>query len=57
MSVSLATPVSAPVSTAQALRTLYFVRAAFSVVWVSLVFLFVKSAPTLTAALLLLYPA
>lgn len=46
-----------PVRTAQALRTLYFVRTAFSVVWVSLVFLFVKSSPTVTGALLLLYPA
>jgi uncharacterized membrane protein HdeD (DUF308 family) len=49
--------VPAPIQTAQALRTLYFVRAAFSVVWVSLVFLSLKSSPTLTAALLLLYPA
>lgn len=46
----------APIQTARALRTLYFVRAAFSLVWVSLVFLSVKSSPTLTAALLLLYP-
>jgi uncharacterized membrane protein HdeD (DUF308 family) len=57
MSVSSATPVSTSIPTAQALRSLYFVRAAFSVIWVSLVFLFVKSSPTLTAALLLLYPA
>jgi uncharacterized membrane protein HdeD (DUF308 family) len=46
-----------PAPTAQALRTLYFVRAAFSIVWVSLIFLFAKSSPALTAALLLLYPA
>jgi uncharacterized membrane protein HdeD (DUF308 family) len=57
MSVSSASPMSAPVPTAPALRTLYFVRAVFSLVWVSLVFLFAKSSPTLTAALLLLYPA
>ncbi|OUJ68386.1 hypothetical protein [Hymenobacter crusticola] len=57
MSISSTATSQAPVQTAQALRTLYFVRAAFSLVWVSLVFLFVKSSPTLTAALLLLYPA
>lgn len=57
MSTSSTATIPAPVQTAQALRTLYFVRAAFSVVWVSLVFLFVKSSPTVTAALLLLYPA
>lgn len=57
MSVSSTSFIPAPVQTAQALRTLYFVRAAFSVVWVSLVFLFAKSSPTLTAALLQLYPA
>jgi uncharacterized membrane protein HdeD (DUF308 family) len=56
-STTATSPVSAPVQTAQALRNLYFVRAAFSVVWVSLVFLFVKSSPTLTSGLLLLYPA
>ena len=57
MSVSITSPSPAPVQTAQALRTLYFVRAAFSAVWVSLVLLFVRSSPTLTAVLLLLYPA
>jgi hypothetical protein len=57
MSVSITSPSLAPVQTAQALRTLYFVRAAFSAVWVSLVLLFVRSSPTLTAVLLLLYPA
>jgi uncharacterized membrane protein HdeD (DUF308 family) len=50
-------PVQTPVRVAQGLRTLYFVRAAFSLVWVSLVFLFVKSSPVLTGGLLLLYPA
>ncbi|MDO7875393.1 hypothetical protein Q5H93_11685 [Hymenobacter sp. ASUV-10] len=48
---------SAPAQTAQPLRTLYFVRAAFSVVWVSFIVLFAKSSPALTAVLLLLYPA
>lgn len=43
-------------STAQALRTLYFVRAAFSLVWVGLLLAFVKSSPALTAILLLVYP-
>ncbi|MDF7814207.1 DUF308 domain-containing protein [Hymenobacter sp. YC55] len=57
MPISVTSPAPAPVQTAHALRTLYFVRAAFSVVWVSLVFVFVKSSPSLTAALLLLYPA
>ena len=57
MFTSATATLPAPARTAQALRTLYFVRAAFSVVWVSLIFLFVKSSPTLTAALLLLYPA
>jgi len=41
---------------AQALRTLYFVRAAFSLVWVGLLLAFVKSSPTITAILLLGYP-
>jgi uncharacterized membrane protein HdeD (DUF308 family) len=57
MSVSITFPAPAPVHPAQALRTLYFVRAAFSAVWVSLVLLVVNSSPTLTAVLLLLYPA
>jgi uncharacterized membrane protein HdeD (DUF308 family) len=43
-------------TTAHALRTLYFVRAAFSLVWVSLLLVFVKSSPTITSFLLLLYP-
>lgn len=44
-------------TTAHALRTLYFVRAAFSLVWVSLLLVFVKSSPNVTGFLLLLYPA
>jgi uncharacterized membrane protein HdeD (DUF308 family) len=42
--------------TAQALRTLYFVRAAFSLIWVGLLLAFVKSSTTFTAILLLVYP-
>jgi len=57
MSTSLTSITPAPAQTAQALRTLYLVRTAFSLVWVSLIFLFAKTSPTLTAALLLLYPA
>jgi uncharacterized membrane protein HdeD (DUF308 family) len=41
---------------AHALRTLYFMRAAFSFIWVSLLLVFVKSSPTVTGFLLLLYP-
>jgi uncharacterized membrane protein HdeD (DUF308 family) len=57
MSISTAVPVSTPAPSAQALRTLYFVRAAFSLLWISLLVLGSKSSPTLTATLLLLYPA
>lgn len=44
------------VNPAPALRTLYFGRAAFSLVWVGLLLFFVKSSPTVTGLLLLLYP-
>ncbi|RPD44368.1 hypothetical protein DNI29_21935 [Hymenobacter sediminis] len=57
MSISSTSPSQAPGQTAHALRTLYLVRAAFSVVWVGLVFLLANSSPALTAALLLVYPA
>ncbi|RSK34007.1 hypothetical protein [Hymenobacter metallilatus] len=57
MSVTSTAPISAPVPTAQALRTLYFVRAAFSLVWASLLGLLAPSSPALTTFLLLLYPA
>lgn len=57
MSVTSTAPVSAPAPTAQALRTLYFVRAAFSLVWAGLLGLSAPAAPALTAPLLLLYPA
>jgi len=46
-----------PTDTAHALRTLYFGRAAFSLVWVGLLLVFVKASPTVTGLLLLLYPA
>jgi hypothetical protein len=54
---------SVRVRTAASLRTLYFVRAAFSAVWVTLVFLLAAavttdSAPSAIAAVLLtIYPA
>ena len=58
MATSPALTAPAPaVHTARALRTLYFVRTAFSAVWVALVFTFVKTSPLVTGALLLLYPA
>jgi uncharacterized membrane protein HdeD (DUF308 family) len=43
--------------TASALRTLYFVRAAFSVTWVILVALFAKTSFGIACALLIIYPA
>jgi uncharacterized membrane protein HdeD (DUF308 family) len=57
MTSAASTTVPAPAQRARALYTLYVVRAFFSVAWVSLVLLFAKSSPPLTAALLLLYPA
>lgn len=53
---------SPPGSTARSLRTLYFVRAAFSVVWVSLVFVLASTVTTATKpsaigiVLLTIYP-
>lgn len=43
--------------TAGALRTLYFVRAAFSVTWVILVSLFSTQSTSVTTLLLVIYPA
>ncbi|MGZ3874529.1 MAG: hypothetical protein ACXVJD_16525 [Mucilaginibacter sp.] len=43
--------------TARSLRNLYFTRAAFSVGWVILVALFVKSSPAIANILLVIYPA
>jgi len=43
--------------TAQSLRKLYILRAAFSVTWVILVALFAKSSAGIATALLVIYPA
>lgn len=43
--------------TAQSLRKLYIIRAAFSVVWVILVALFAKTSTGIATALLVIYPA
>ncbi len=39
------------------LRTLYFTRAAFSLVWVALAFTIAKTSPAIGSVLLVLYPA
>ncbi|MCW3061190.1 MAG: hypothetical protein JWQ02_3011 [Capsulimonas sp.] len=57
MTTSELSPQLEAAQTARALRTLYFTRAAFSIVWVSLLASFVKTSPAITAALLLIYPA
>ena len=46
-----------PLQTARALRSLYFTRTTFSVVWVILVALLAKSSPGIAAVLLVIYPA
>ena len=43
--------------TARSLRKLYFIRAAFSVAWVSLVVLFAKTSMEISTVLLVIYPA
>jgi len=43
--------------TARSLRKLYFIRAAFSVVWVILVALFAKTSMEISTVLLIIYPA
>lgn len=45
------------IETAKALRTLYYVRATFSVIWVILIALFAKSSLDIGSALLIIYPA
>jgi uncharacterized membrane protein HdeD (DUF308 family) len=45
------------VETARSLRTLYFTRAPFSVLWVILVFLFAKTSTGIATILLIVYPA
>ena len=45
------------ITTARSLRSLYLIRAAFSVIWVALVVLFAKSSPGIATFLLIVYPA
>jgi len=45
------------VKTAQSLRTLYFIRATFSVIWVILIVLFAKTSIQIATILLIIYPA
>jgi uncharacterized membrane protein HdeD (DUF308 family) len=45
------------IETARSLRKLYFIRAAFSVVWVILVALFAKTSMEIASILLIIYPA
>ncbi|MDR6806845.1 uncharacterized membrane protein HdeD (DUF308 family) [Dyadobacter sp. BE34] len=44
-------------ATVRSLRYLYFIRAAFSVIWVTLVVLFARSSAGIATALLIVYPA
>ena len=48
---------SQSVTTARSLRSLYFIRAAFSVIWVTLVVLFARSSAGIATFLLIVYPA
>nr|WP_067054565.1 hypothetical protein [Mucilaginibacter sp. L294] len=45
------------VNTARSLRTLYFTRATFSVLWVILIALFAKTSVEIATILLIIYPA
>nr|WP_295929026.1 hypothetical protein [uncultured Dyadobacter sp.] len=56
-SSSLSPAITENQPTASALRSLYFIRAAFSIVWVSLIFALANTSPGLAQALLILYPA
>ena len=52
------TETAGPVAdTARSLRTLYFIRAAFSITWVILVALFAKTSFGIASILLIVYPA
>ncbi|TWR31590.1 hypothetical protein FPZ43_03710 [Mucilaginibacter pallidiroseus] len=52
------TAISGPTAaTANSLRNLYFIRAAFSITWVILVALFSKTSPGFASILLIIYPA
>jgi uncharacterized membrane protein HdeD (DUF308 family) len=50
-------PLETPLQQAAWLRKLYFVRAAFSFVWVALAFTLARHSPVLAGALLVVYPA
>jgi len=45
------------VETAKSLRSLYWTRAAFSIIWVILIALFAKTSTGFTSVLLIIYPA
>ncbi|MGG7665556.1 hypothetical protein [Dyadobacter sp. BHUBP1] len=45
------------VTTARSLRSLYLIRTAFSVIWVTLIVLFAKSSAGIATFLLIVYPA
>jgi len=45
------------INSARSLRTLYFIRVTFSVIWVTLVALFAKSSPAIAGILVVIYPA
>ena len=51
------TTVLSTVETAKSLRTLYFLRTAFSVIWVILLSVFIKTNSSVTNILLIIYPA
>jgi len=48
---------STAVKTARSLRSLYFARAAFSIVWVILISIFAKTNSSIAAILFIIYPA
>jgi uncharacterized membrane protein HdeD (DUF308 family) len=41
---------------ARSLRTLYYVRSAFNIIWVTLISIYAFSSPDITATLLIIYP-
>lgn len=45
------------VTVAKAMRTLYFTRVVFSIVWVTLVAIYAATSPQIAAVLLIIYPA
>lgn len=55
--MSTTATLQSPIQTARALRSLYFTRTAFSVIWVTLVALFAKTSPGIATVLLIIYPA